>query len=211
VDTKHLEPQSHGPCSQPERRPRTPSRLPLLKAGLWAAALIVAGGTFANRTLHTAPDAVPASTQAQLQQAFAVMKPVRLELVAAADIQKALDSLALLPDQRRALEQRLTVGQQMLGVSVNTAPASMAWVDLWDFAQEDGDVVRLASAGFETEVRLQKAHSRIAIPVDASYKLTITGIHDGGGGITLGIATQASPVSLPVLAPGQMINVPLVL
>jgi hypothetical protein len=79
---------------------------------------------------------------------------------------------------------------------------------LWDTHDEDGDVDALASAGFRREIVLTNAPQTISFPVDSASTVQVIGVHDGGGGITLGISSPAQQVLMPIMSEGQALTLP---
>ena len=77
---------------------------------------------------------------------------------------------------------------------------------LWDNVAEDGDVVQVSSLGYSQTIPITHAQQTMYFPAQYDVPVTITGIHDGGGGITLGFTGSGQPVSLPVMAEGQVIS-----
>jgi hypothetical protein len=87
------------------------------------------------------------------------------------------------------------------------APMTLAWVRLWDSDVEDGDVVRIDSAGYSRTVSLTNRGLIFAIPVPASGQVRITGVRDGdGGGITVGLASGSAQTILPIMSVGQVLT-----
>ncbi len=85
----------------------------------------------------------------------------------------------------------------------------MAWLTIWDHRDEDGDIIRVVSEGYTRTVPILNTPVTLAVPVPASGVVNIVGVHDGFGGITVGIKSSVTPVLLPVLAPGQVVGVPI--
>lgn len=84
---------------------------------------------------------------------------------------------------------------------------TLAWVRLWDSDVEDGDVVRIDSAGYSRTVTLTNRGLTFAVPVPANGQIRITGVRDGdGGGITVGLASGAAQAVLPVMSVGQVLT-----
>lgn len=81
-------------------------------------------------------------------------------------------------------------------------------VFLWDDVVEDGDIVTVASGTAVRRVPLTKAGTWVVLPRPATGALIIKGQIDGGGGITLGLRGDSTPVFTPVIAPGQSLTVP---
>lgn len=206
----HLEPLQETNSNLKDKRPGSspPSAFKLFLMGT----LLVAGLGYGMTSLWNAwfTDNISDVRKSELVAEFVNLKPVEVDRVAEQETDAALDAMRLSPDQRQQLKTRLSAQSN----HISTAPKSLAdesqlvWVTLWDFASADGDVVHVSSAGYQTDVTLQKQQTRIALPIGASKTIKITGVHDGGGGITLGVQSGTSPVSLPVLQPAQTLDLP---
>lgn len=207
---KHLEPLQKTVSDMEDKLVSSarPSAFKLLVA----AVLLVGGAGFGMTRLWNAStsDNISDSRKSELVAEFAQLKSVEIERVAEQDVDAALDTMRLSPDQRQQLKTKVSENRASLSPSLNLEvdPSQLVWITLWDFASADGDVVHLSSAGYESDVTLQKQHIRIAVPLDSSKTVKVTGVHDGGGGITLGVQKGASPFMLPVLRPGQTLTLP---
>lgn len=78
---------------------------------------------------------------------------------------------------------------------------------VWDDVAEDGDVVHISSLGQTYPVMLQHTPQVLYFPTTQGEPIRIIGVHDGGGGITLGFTGSGQPIALPVLAEGQSIDI----
>ncbi|MGO4326255.1 hypothetical protein AB4Z48_11745 [Cupriavidus sp. 2TAF22] len=86
-------------------------------------------------------------------------------------------------------------------------PTRLIWLTLWDTDDEDGDVVRIQSQGYSRVVTLTRQPMTFAVPAASSGVVNIAGMRDGeGGGITVGVASGASRVTLPIMSVGQTIG-----
>jgi hypothetical protein len=84
---------------------------------------------------------------------------------------------------------------------------TLVWVRLWDTDVEDGDVVRIDSAGYARTVTLTSRGITFAVPVSAVGTIRITGVRDGdGGGITVGLASGSTQAILPIMSVGQALT-----
>ncbi|WGS48900.1 hypothetical protein LFL96_14095 [Paraburkholderia sp. D15] len=91
--------------------------------------------------------------------------------------------------------------------AANAAQLTLAWVRLWDTDVEDGDVVRIESAGYSRTVTLTNRGTTFAVPVPANGQIHIVGVRDGdGGGITVGLASGAAQAVLPIMSVGQVLT-----
>jgi len=155
-------------------------------------------------------DALSNEEKSELVTSFSKLTTVQVVRVSGAEMETALDSMRLAPHHRQALKAELTDPTDTLHPVVGKHDSrSLVWINLWDFASPDGDVVSIASAGYKVDVLLHKNHTKIAVPVDAIGIVKITGVRDGGGGITLAIQSDATGVSLPVLQVGETMALPL--
>ena len=197
---KHLEPTPqpgfHVSGSEPKRKKRT-SGLSLVLAGI---AIIGSIGFGLTHFVGTGTqDSISDARRQELIQDFLGIGTVQLKPVAKADVDMALASMKLPPGQAQVLKQDL----DKVAAQPGQEPTGLAWLDIWDFASQDGDVVHVSSAGYEVDVPMLNAVTRIVVPVDASMAVVLTGAVDGGGGITMGVQTGAGELLLPVLVPGE--------
>jgi hypothetical protein len=180
-----------------------PQAVPRL--GLGAAALAicaVAGGFFfsfgAMSTTDTAtknpvPDAAIFALPAdQAQGAFTIL-PSGFQNSPAS----VLAQLDMPEAEKLRLEEELRDGGTRL-----------AAVTLWDTVDEDGDVVDVSAAGFSQRLTILHKPKMFFLPVQYGGSVRITGVRDGGGGITLGVSTITGPVPLPPLAVSQSVEIP---
>lgn len=205
---KHLE-----PAPQSGSRPPLPRKTPVRRSGITlvlAGLALVAGLGFGMSQLWGVPahDDVADARKQELVRQFLKMGPAPLTPVADADLDQALAGMKLAPDQARTLRQALTNAQD---ATPGQPTLQLAWLEIWDFAEQDGDVVHVSTAGYEMDVPMLSARTRVAVPVDAGKALVLTGVSDGGGGITLGVMTSTGATQLPVLAPGQSLTLPVAL
>ena len=155
-------------------------------------------------------DNVPAAQKAELVTAFSQLDKISVELVKESETADALNSMRLAPNERKHLKQNIVHNNPRFSEPkmISNNEVALAWVELWDFAAVDGDVVSVTSAGYSVTIPLQGMPSRIPVPLDSTGTITIIGIRDGGGGVTLGVQSGASAMSLPVLKVGQTLSLP---
>ena len=79
---------------------------------------------------------------------------------------------------------------------------------LWDNFDQDGDVVQISTEGLSVTIPLSHTPQTYYVPFRAGAPIQITGIVDGGGGITAAIGTSSGEVPLPIMATGQTIVIP---
>lgn len=203
---KHLEPAIKNAPTGP--RPKERQKTSSLAMVLASLALIGGLGFGMTHFWGDAPgDSISNARRQELTQNFLKAGTVQLERVAHAEVDKVLASMNLKPEQARALKQEL----EKQATQPADQTTQLAWLEVWDFAAQDGDVVHISAAGYEMDVPLLNAHTRVAVPVGASKTVVVSGVVDGGGGITLGLRTGTGELLLPVLAPGESLTVPVAL
>jgi hypothetical protein len=197
---KHLE-----PVKQERERPPETKTLATRLSGmsmLLVGFLIIAGSGFAMSRINLLPvDNVDAQEQKKLERDFTQLRSLRLMKVEVSDEDSVLDTMRLEPSTRQRL--KLALNRRTAG-----SETTLARVSLWDFAAEDGDVVSLSSAGYTVTVALLNKAAEFAVPVDATKQIQITGLQDGGGGITVAIRYGSGTITMPVLQEGQSLSIP---
>ena len=190
------QPQRANP--QPVNRPQAaPQAAPQVKA---VAAAVVAVAVAAT-VFPATDDLTPAQDQARID-AYQAAIPLPLPLVNLADPaerQAALRSLGLAPAETRTLEHNLQAATERL-----------VWLTVFDDCREDGDIVEIRSLRYRREVPIVHAPARMAIPVSAHEQaILLTGVYDGGGGITVAVRIEGRTVPLPRIRPGQTLSIPI--
>jgi len=177
----------------------------LLKPVLLAACFIgLVGAGLGYVYAPPSGDHLSEQQKATIAGDFAKIRAVRLTPVTTADWGSALDTMKLTPQARSELEKNLSPSA---ATKQGSNSSRLVWLELRDFASEDGDVVQIASEGYQVEVPLFNAPTRIAVPVGAQGVLTIRGVHDGGGGITVALKSWDKPIPLPLMQEGQALSV----
>ncbi len=222
---KHLE-KDQQPVPQKKKSKSTISQGSGWKTTI-AGLLLIAGLGYGMTSFwnNSQMDNVSDFQKTELVTAFSKLDKISVELIQESEIDGAIESMHLAPDQRELLKQHLIDNKlDFSNGKINVNPISstdsskpkvisnnetaLVWVNLWDFATVDGDVVTVSSAGYNVTVPLHGSPSRIAVPLDNTGTITIIGDRDGGGGVTLGVQSGASAISLPVLAVGQTLLLP---
>lgn len=185
-----------------ERRlQRQPSSLKaLLTAGalLLGGALAVFGGSGMFLASGGGEDvSLSADAVAARAAQFAAAGPIEATPVPAAETQSAVAALKLPAADASRLQQELVAGTSRL-----------IYVTLWDDVAVDGDVVRLSSNGLSIDLSLSHQPTRVAIPAPPQGVVNLTGVRDGGGGITVAVMSGSEHVPLPPMSPGQKIGIP---
>lgn len=204
---------------------RTPSLIAkaLLATLLLGGAVAAGSWTLSQGAAPTSDDVSPSQAQMRLES-FHALDALMLQRVQPDDQEKALHDMQLPPDALRSLRAALQTDSAANHASASQLPAAPAnqaspqtqpdarrvqlvWVRLWDTDAEDGDVVRIESAGYTRTVRLTKRGDTFAVPVSADGVIRVTGIKDGdGGGITVGLASGASQAVFPIMSEGQVLG-----
>lgn len=201
------------PEVQPLKSPQNKSKNKPQKLAIVAIAIAVISSATIPYLLNNGDDLSPAQNT-KIAENMSSLSPVSLELVRADELQTALDTIPLAPKEKQQLIESLSEqypNKQLL--SDNNPPsltltdqAKLAWVELWDFAKEDGDIVQVSSGGYQIQVNLVKSPSRIAVPVKENF-IQLTGVTDGGGGITVGVNTGNEQQL--VIQPGTVFSLPI--
>jgi hypothetical protein len=159
----------------------------LLAVGLIFSGLYVFGDSAASKLR------APPSTAAELSDQI-------VTVVASDDkigVASAVAALRLPPPQRQEIERSVLSGEKRIG-----------WIIFTDSMDPDGDVVAVEAAGLTQQVPLTKSWTAVAVPLADDAPIGITGVRDGaGGGITVALVTRSGQVLMPIMSPGQRIEV----
>ena len=141
----------------------------------------------AREPVAAAGDAVDDEQARERARNFLASTPLHLRAVRANEMTSALATMSL-PRTERPL----------------------AWMSIWDTDAQDGDEVRVESAGFSIVVPLTSTPYTFAIPIPQKGTVDIIGVRDGGGGITAGAMSGARHIALPRMIVGQVLSVPVI-
>ncbi|MDD2463358.1 MAG: hypothetical protein PHI97_05120 [Desulfobulbus sp.] len=169
--------------------------------------ILAAGFTLTTFFHQPAGDHLADAEKTRISTEFSKVGAIHLETVPIGKIQTAIESMGLDNAQQAALQQVVTNANRSQAVQ-QSKEVRLMYLDLWDFATQDGDSVLVSSGGYQATVPLLKAPTKITIPVQTGQIIQVRGVQDGGGGITLGIKNGPNHVALPVLAPGQTLELP---
>lgn len=120
------------------------------------------------------------------------------------------------PPTEEILVQNALLEEMNLPASVKGTMASkiaagslrLVAVKLWDTDGEDGDAVLIKTDDAEIEVDLLNKRQRVVLPVE-NGNMTMIGLRDGQGGITVGIETDDGTEALtPNIAVGETVIIP---
>lgn len=188
----------------------TGSNLPVRNKGLGmkpviaiAAAAILGAAIFFGFNKGAGGDQVSdADSQSRLTeyQNLVASGGLPLKYVAPEEIDQAINDMP----PSVTVEQR-----EQLRTQINQGRTKLAWLTLWDTHVEDGDILRFeSSTSFPIEVTALNAKTTIAVPYPSDGNVLVTGVHDGGGGITIALTSGATTISWPTMAPGDTLNLP---
>ena len=190
------------PQAKPQTKPQAaPQLLPSIATRAKAVAVIAVAAAVAATVFPATDDLTPAQDQARID-AYQAVVPLPLPLVNLADPaerQAALRSLGLAPAETRTLEHNLQAATERL-----------VWLTVFDDCREDGDIVEIRSLRYRRDIPMVHAPTSIAVPVSAAEQaISLTGVYDGGGGITVAIRLNGQMVPVPRLRPGQTLCIPI--
>jgi hypothetical protein len=208
-------------------------------AGLFAAVLLFIGGSGYGLTHWMAPlDHISDQEKSAIETRFSAVTSVPVTLVAQEDERAARAEMSSSPNERARVAEGESLAQGLrtpvadlrnpqddvqtipdfdappvprldARESISSGGPVLTTILIFDFAAEDGDVMRLSSGRFSIEVTLTKAPQAITVPVDATRTVTFTGVRDGGGGITGAIRTSTNKIiEIPAWDSGQFVQVP---
>lgn len=98
--------------------------------------------------------------------------------------------------------------KQRLAEKLADGSVRLAAVTVWDTMDEDGDIVEVSAAGFVQRVTIMHKPATFFLPLQPGGSVTIKAVHDGYGGVTLGVRTITGNLPLPRLAVGQSVEIP---
>lgn len=191
----------HGQDEPPSGSRRTAGFRGMARRAILALVLVAALGVgFFAFHGGASKDDVTDQTKKEWAASFLAAQPLRVDLVEPSQVPAVVSQMQLPATDKQRLQSDIDGGRTRL-----------VWVTLRDIVAEDGDIVRIDSGAYSQTVLLKHDVQRIAVPEPPSGTINIVGIHDGGGGITVGMMSVNSPVNLPVMAVGQVLGVPVVL
>jgi hypothetical protein len=98
--------------------------------------------------------------------------------------------------------------KQRLAEKLADGSVRLAAVTVWDTMDEDGDIVEISAAGFVQRVTIMHKPATFFLPLHPGGSVTIKAVHDGYGGVTLGVRTITGNLPLPRLTVGQSLEIP---
>ncbi|MEM9429171.1 MAG: hypothetical protein AAGA32_06705 [Pseudomonadota bacterium] len=179
---------------------RARGRSPFLYLGGALVACAIAAGAFFGLS-GGGSDVVTQNEAAQLQSQYSTFLAaggLEVDMVGADQVDDAIESMPVAEEVREEVRTQVESGQMRL-----------AWLTLWDTHAEDGDILRFESdASLPVEVLALNAPTTLAIPFPASGVVKVTGVVDGGGGITIGLRSGATTITWPTMQPGDTLDLP---
>ena len=98
--------------------------------------------------------------------------------------------------------------KQRLAEKLADGSVRLAAVTIWDTMDEDGDIVEISAAGFVQRVTIMHKPATFFLPLHPGGSVIIKAVHDGYGGVTLGVRTITGNLPLPPLVVGQSLEIP---
>jgi len=157
-----------------------------------AAGIIFFGG---NNT-----DEISEAEKTRIQEQWAQIRMIEVPIVKENEYQEAFATMLMGTEKKQQIKQ--------IKAAVTQKQTRLVWLTLWDSVDEDGDIVVIQSDGYEQSIPLWHAPKRIAIPEPTNGYVRLSGVQDGGGGITVGVLSGTKPIPIPFLAPGASIGIP---
>lgn len=188
------------PARSKERTRKRSDRQILPALGISLLAAVAAVGVFvgASSLFSPTPAIDPPPTDAQLQE---------LAQKQAGLTRSGLQTTRLTPGELQAITQSPALVAAVAAIS----EGEVRPIQVFDSQAADGDKVRVSANGYTEEVLLTKSPITVLLPYNriGSNEVTITGVFDGGGGVTLGVISSGSKVPLSPLVPGSNVVLPL--
>ena len=197
-----LQNQTPLPSHQPQ-----PALLPKPKPKPWligvAAAVALAAGAFFTGVGPFANPPGDDMSQQQVQQITAQFQNAVADFPLV-DLSK--------PEERAKAQTALNLPgpeAQKIMQAADSGQLQLAWVTVWDNCADDGDIIQISSQGFSAKVNLHNTPTTVVIPVTSGGTVQLTGVYDGGGGITAAARTLAGEIPFPPLDLGTSATLPL--
>jgi hypothetical protein len=164
-------------------------------------ALCIAAGIWFISGSNT--DEISEAEKNRIQEQWAQIRMIEVPIVKENEYQEAFASMSMGTEKKQQIKQI-----KQIKAAVTQKQTRLVWLTLWDSVDEDGDIVVIQSDGYEQSIPLFHAPKRIAIPEPTNGYVRLSGVQDGGGGITVGVLSGTKPIPVPFLAPGASIGIP---
>lgn len=189
------------PQAKPQPMPQAKRKAmpkPILMAAT-AAVLAVSLTTAKGFLFPPTAEVAPAEAEVRLNN-FTAAPYVQLKPINLADPQEQAEALQSL--------QQAFPNPEELQAHVQ-ASDRLVWIEVFDDCAEDEDIVNIRTFSYSQNIPLFNVPTRVAIGLSPGERnIMVTGIEDGGGGITVAIKTEGRLLPLPVMKPGQTILIP---
>lgn len=168
------------------------------RTALWLAAAVAVGllGWGASSLVSGNSDSVSDATKAQWQASFAAASPLVPNLVPKAEVDQAVKTMQLPPQQEQQLRTELEEGR-----------TRMVWLSFQDVVAEDNDTVDVVSGSFRQRVVTKRQPIKVYLPEPADGFVKVIGVADGGGGITVRIVSGGVTVQMPFMVKDQVVGI----
>lgn len=178
----------------------TPNQKRNFWLGILTAAVIGFGGWALMPPGSPDLDNLTNDEKIQIQKEYEAVSSFSVEKISdPKEMQQAIASMELEPEQQLVLEN-----------SVKNGDIKMAWIQAWDNYAEDGDVLKFESQNYKITTTLMNKPVVFALPLAPGMNyVKVTGIHDGGGGITASVMTSSGATSVPVIDEGMSYTLPI--
>ncbi|KAA0677655.1 hypothetical protein [Roseomonas genomospecies 6] len=154
---------------------------------MWTAAIAQSDNQLSDKDWQTRKDEY-ASKKAQVLSKLDVI-PVSVAL-------PYIDQTVQEPAKREEMKKAVLDGK-----------VQMKALGFWDDVVVDGDVIQVSANGMAVQVALVNRVQYVMIPVGGGQTVvTVTGVIDGGGGVTQGIMTPGGVMPAPYLEEGQSLT-----
>lgn len=204
MNPHHLKQAPQGapaPQAKPQPMPQAKRKAmpkPVLMAAT-AAVLAVSLTTAKGFLFPPTAEVAPAEAEVRLNN-FTAAPYVQLKPINLADPQEQAEALQSL--------QQAFPNPEELQAHVQ-ASDRLVWIEVFDDCAEDEDIVNIRTFSYSQNIPLFNVPTRVAIGLSPGERnIMVTGIEDGGGGITVAIKTEGRLLPLPVMKPGQTILIP---
>ncbi len=204
MNPHHLKQAPQGapaPQAKPQPMPQAKRKAmpkPILMAAT-AAVLAVSLTTAKGFLFPPTAEVAPAEAEVRLNN-FTAAPYVQLKPINLADPQEQAEALQSL--------QQAFPNPEELQAHVQ-ASDRLVWIEVFDDCAEDEDIVNIRTFSYSQNIPLFNVPTRVAIGLSPGERnIMVTGIEDGGGGITVAIKTEGRLLPLPVMKPGQTILIP---
>lgn len=175
-----------------------------------AATAVLGAGSYWLQSSATPQSAITASPQLINSDRMTVAERIKRE-ASFTEVATEGVELSALPNTPESLASLFLEHEALADISaqIEAGQTVLKSFSVYDDASEDGDVVSININGYTRTVPLRRVPTNITVPVSTSGQnaVTITGVKDGGGGVTLGIRYADGTLLSPNLAVGQSTSV----